>query len=305
MRPAGSLHPVRHATVSLDGAPFHVAEAGEAGAELAILLHGFPECWYSWRPVMQALAPDFHVVAPDNRGFNLSDKTAPTSAYTPEALCGDVLALLRHYGAERCVLVGHDWGGVLAWYFAARHPECVTRLVILNAPHPNRLQWALDHDPAQRAASQYMARLRDPGCEEGLGADGEALWAITLAGHERYGLVDALDKEVYMQGWRTPGALTAMLNWYRAAPFVVPGADDGYDEDRQQLVGEVRVRAPTLLIWGMRDDILLPVLLDGLEAYVPNLEICRFEDAGHGLLHEKPSPTAQAVREFLLRTGGQ
>lgn len=303
MTSAQPVHPVRHATLKLNGAAFHVAEAGEAGRPLVVLLHGFPECWYSWRHVIDALAAEFHVVAPDNRGFNLSEQTQDAAAYTPAALCADVLALLDHYGAARCLLAGHDWGGVLAWYFAAVHPERVERLLILNAPHPNRLQWALDNDPRQRAASQYMARLRDSGCEARLEAAGgpEALWAMTLGGHERSGLVDAADKEVYLQGWRRPGALTAMLNWYRAAPFVVPGPDDGYGEDRQHLVGDVRVQAPTQLVWGMRDELLLPVLLTGLEAFVPQLDIVRIADAGHGLLHEQPLATAQHVRAFMLQ----
>lgn len=291
---------VCHHTVLLGGAPFHVAEAGSG--ELVILLHGFPECWYSWRHVIDVLAPHFHVVAPNCRGFHGSDKSAPRAAYTPQALCCDVLALLQHYGAERCALVGHDLGGVLAWYFAARYPQHVSRMVILNAPHPNRFQWALDHDPAQRAASQYIGRLRAPGCELRLGADHmEALWAMAFGALQARGAVSANDKAVYMQGWRAPGALAAMLNWYRAAPFVVPGLEDGYDTDRQDLIGALFVAAPTLVIWGMQDDVLLPVLLDNLVFHVGELEIFRLEGAGHGLLHEKPGPVACLVREFLLR----
>jgi pimeloyl-ACP methyl ester carboxylesterase len=291
---------IRHTTVMLGGAPFHVAEAGDAGAPIAVLLHGFPECWYSWRSMMGALAPHFHVLAPDLRGYHESDIAAPQEAYTPAALCADILALLDHYGATRCVLVGHDWGGLLAWFFAALHPQRVARLVILNAPHPNRFQRALDHDPAQRAASQYIDRLRDPQCADRLMAGGaQALWDMTLGGHERSGAMNAHDKSVYMEGWRKPGTVNAMLNWYRAAPFVL-AAPEASSADHQHLIGQVNIAAPTLLIWGMRDDILLPQLLEGLERHVPQLEIERIDDGGHGVMHEQPQLVNALVGRFLL-----
>jgi pimeloyl-ACP methyl ester carboxylesterase len=136
---------IEHEHVLLNGCRTHLARAG--AGELLVLLHGFPECWYSWRHVMTGLAPHFRVVAPDCRGYHLSEKTLDREAYRTEALCRDLLALLQHEGAQRCVLVGHDWGGMLAWQFAARYPQHVSRLVILNAPHPQCFQWALDHDP--------------------------------------------------------------------------------------------------------------------------------------------------------------
>lgn len=293
---------IRHATVMLGGAAFHVAEAGQGrpSGELVILLHGFPECWYSWRHLMNALAPNYQVLAPDLRGYNLSDTRAPLSAYTPGALCGDVLALIDHYGAQRCTLVGHDWGGLLAWHVAALHPQVVERLVVLNAPHPNRFQWALDHDRAQRAASGYIERLRAPGVEARLLAGSPpALWEMTMAGLERSGAIGPLERDVYVDGWRRPGAMSAMLNWYRAAPFVLADEVEGEGSDHQHLIGQLHVSAPTLLLWGMRDPILLPLLLDGLVQYVPRLRIERVEDGGHGLLLEQPERTAALIGDFL------
>ena len=289
---------IGHTEARLNGARMHLAHAGQG--ELVVLLHGFPECWYSWRRVMAELAPHCRVVAPDCRGYHLSEQTPDLDAYRTEALCRDLLALLEHEGVQRCVLVGHDWGGVLAWQFAARHPQQVSRLVIVNAPHPQRFQWALDHDPGQRAVSQYITRLRAPGCETRLEADGCApLWQIAFADLERRGLVNAEDKAVYLEGWRRPGALTAMLNWYRAAPFVVPAMDEPFG-DRPGRPPETLVQAPTLVIWGMRDEVLLPVLLDGLEAHVAALQIVKVEDAGHGIVHEQPDLMARLIKEFVL-----
>jgi pimeloyl-ACP methyl ester carboxylesterase len=288
---------IKHAEVTLNGARFHVARAGTG--PLVVVLHGFPECWYSWRHVMAELAPYCRVVAPDCRGYHQSEKTPGLENYTTEALCRDVLALLEHEGAQQCVLVGHDWGGVLAWRFAARHPDRVSRLVILNAPHPARFQWALDHDPGQRAASQYVTRLRAPGCEQRLGADGAApLWHIAFAELEQRGLVTAQDKAVYLDGWRQPGALDAMLNWYRAAPFVVPALDEPYPPGAPR-PDEPSIAAPTLLIWGMRDTVLLPVLLEGLKPHVPRLRVHKVPEAGHGIVHEEPQLVARLIHEFM------
>lgn len=288
---------IKHEHVLLNGARMHLAHAG--AGELLVLLHGFPECWYSWRHVMGGLAPNYRVVAPDCRGYHQSERTRDPDAYRTGALCRDLLALMDHEGAQRCILVGHDWGGVLAWQFAARYPQHVSRLVILNAPHPQRFQWALDHDPAQRAASQYITRLRAPACEDRLGQDGCApLWQVAFAELERRGLVNAEDKATYLQGWRQPGALTAMLNWYRAAPFVVPSMEEAFETAPGRPV-EPPVQAPTLVVWGMRDEVLLPILLSGLEAHVPLLRIVRVEDAGHGIVHEQPLLVTRLIKEFL------
>lgn len=286
--------------VSLGPVQLNVAQTGLANDALMVCLHGFPESHASWRVYMHAFADRFHVVAPDNRGFGASDKPVAISAYMMQSIVGDILALVSHIGKKPFTLIGHDWGGIAAWHFAAQYPELLKRLIVLNAPHPTIFQQALINDPKQRAASQYMNRFCDPSCEERLMATGlEVFWESLFGAHLARGAISEDDKRSHLECWSQPGALTAMLNWYRASEFVV--ADDSAPPPTTKFADPtpMGVDVPTLVIWGMQDQLLLPSLLDGLQRYVPHLTIKKIQSGGHGLIHEMPDQIIGLIREYI------
>ena len=281
------------------GVRLHYARCGDASKPLMLMLHGFPEFWGAWRQVMPAFADAFHVVAPDLRGYNLSDKPAAVADYRPSKLIADVAGLVRALGHERCVLVAHDWGGAIAWSVAIAHPEIVERLVILNAPHPVPFAKALASDPAQIAASQYMNWLRRPGSEALLAEDGfrrlEGFF-LKLGGQAWF---DETARKAYHAAWSQPGALTGGVNWYRASPLH-PATEGEQGAGKLSLDPQAFVvRMPTLVIWGDGDTALLPVLLDGLDRLVPDLRVVRLPDATHWLVHEQPQRVAALIESFL------
>jgi pimeloyl-ACP methyl ester carboxylesterase len=274
-----ALPGVSHGFAELGDVTLHYAESGAArGGVPRVLLHGFPELWYAWHHQLTALGGTHHVVAPDLRGYGLSSKPREVAAYAVDRIVDDVRALADHLGAERIVLAGHDWGGVIAWAFASRYPERLERLVIVNAPHPAIFARELRHNPRQMLASSYVLLFRAPFglAERVLRAGDHAL----LDGLARRGLARGYftpaDAAVLRASWREPGALTGGLNYYRALG-VLPA---------------LRMRpiaVPTTVIWGERDRYLLPGHLDGLERHVPRLSMVRVPDASHWIVHEQPA----------------
>lgn len=281
------------------GVALDVAVAGEPGAPAMIFLHGFPESHRTWRHQIAEFARDHYVIAPDQRGYARSDKPEGVAAYAADAIVADLIALADHFGAARFTLVAHDWGGAVAWLAALRHPDRIARLIILNAPHPLIFQQSLFDDPAQRAASQYIRAFRDPGLEARIEAMGiDRFFDVTFAPHVDAAAV-AGERDRYLDEWRQPGALTGMLNWYRASAIVVPALDG--DEARPGWIDGPfpSIQPPTLVIWGMRDRALLPVQLGGLDALVDDLTIVRIEDAGHFVPWERPAAVNAAIRGWL------
>jgi pimeloyl-ACP methyl ester carboxylesterase len=283
---------MRTTFVSADGLPLFVRSEGSDNT--IICLHGFPESGASWSRQMSSLGAAHQVLAPDGRGHGRSGCPADSIDYRVERLVADVLAVADHFGAERFALVGHDWGGVVAWCAAAWHPERISRLVAINAPHPTLLQAALDGDPDQQAASAYVAALTAPDVEERLTP--ERLWELIFAADEARGLIGPDEKAELLASWSRPQAIAAMLNWYRAAPFdFAPVGGHGAG----RLPGPLRIAIPTLVIWGMDDPILLPGLLQGLEELVPDLTLEKVETAGHGLVREQPEVVTRLIRDYL------
>lgn len=278
---------------AFEGVHLHAMVAGPDDGPLAVLLHGFPECWYSWRRQMPALAKaGFRVVAPDQRGYNLSDKPSDMYAYRLDALTADVAAILDWAGRERAVIVGHDWGGAVAWRFAMDYPDRVERLVIMNAPHPVAFARELRHW-SQRRRSWYMFFFQIPWLPE-------ALLALSPMGTARFffrkvavrkGAFSDDDLRAFAAAMAQPGALRSMIHWYRAA-FRHPPAQ------------RVRpIEAPTLLIWAV-DDIALGVeLTRGLEKWVPNLTIHYIPDCGHWVQNEAAEEVNGALLDFLGARG--
>jgi pimeloyl-ACP methyl ester carboxylesterase len=285
------------------GVELDVAIAGDPANPPIFLLHGFPESHRTWRHQIPELARDHYVVAPDQRGFARSSKPEGVDNYGPGKATADLLALADHLGVGNFTLVGHDWGGAIAWMAALQNPQRIARLIIINAPHPKVFQKSLFDDPAQRKASQYITRFRDTRIDQGLiGAGLERFFAATFTQH----LVSAVageDKAAYLDEWSQPGAMTAMLNWYRASAIVVPGPDEDMDRPVWLDAPFPPITQPTLLIWGMRDKALLPVQLE-LDELVPDLTIVPVEDGGHFVPWEKPETVTAAIRGWLAVRGG-
>jgi pimeloyl-ACP methyl ester carboxylesterase len=281
------------------GVELDVTFGGVRGGEALIFLHGFPESHRTWRHQLAGLSDDYYVVAPDQRGYAGSSKPAEVSDYAPDKPVADLIALADALEIERFTLVGHDWGGAIAWMAALRHPDRIGRLIIANAPHPFVFQRTLFNDPAQREASQYIRTFRDPLFETKLGAMGlEKFFEISFMRHADGKLLSEEEKETYLDQWRTPGAFTAMLNWYRASAIVVPAPDEEPERPAFLDAPFPSLEMPVLVIWGMRDTALLPVQLDGLAEFVDDLRVVEV-DAGHFVTWEAPDAVNGAIRAFL------
>ncbi len=285
---SSNLHD-RYAEVN--GVRLHYVERGEG--PLLLLLHGFPEFWYGWRELLPEFANDFRVVAVDMRGYNLSSMPENLDAYQIPVLLEDVRALAEKLGIRKFVLAGHDWGGVIAWDFAAAHPEMLHKLVILNAPHPAVFARELLNNPAQQKASAYFNIFSSPTAESLLSRDDFAiLRGVVFTGS----WANEDDRRKYLECWRR--GLTGGLNYYRAAGLKSP-IDAEKAEPSQFLTPRNPITVPTLVIWGERDIALMARNLDGLEQYVENLRIHRLPQAGHFVVHEQPAEVIQSMRQFL------
>ena len=282
------------------GVTLNVAMGGARGGEAILFLHGFPESHRTWRAVAPALAGDYFVVCPDQRGFGASDKPEGVEQYRTDRIVADLIALADALEIDRFTLVGHDWGGAVAWLAALRHPERIKRLAIVNAPHPLIFQKSLIEDPAQRAASQYMNAFRNPAMEQGIAAMGwESFYAKTFGSHADLSLVPEDEKRAYLADWSAPGALTAMLNWYRASDILVPTMDEEAAAPAWTALPFPHLTMPVLVVWALRDKALLPIQLVGLEEVIDDLRIVEVPDAGHFIPWEKPAPVIEALRAFM------
>jgi pimeloyl-ACP methyl ester carboxylesterase len=276
------------------GITLNVQAGGPRDSEAIFLLHGFPESHRTWRAVVPDLARDHFVAAPDQRGFGGSDRPQEVDAYRADKPVAHAL------GIDRFTLVGHDWGGAIAWAAALRHPERIRRLIIINAPHPYIFQRSLIEDPEQRAASQYIRAFRNPAMEMAIAAMGlGTFFDKSFGAHADLSKISADERQAYLDDWAQEGALTAMLNWYRAADIVVPAPDEEAEMPAWAAGPFPPVTQPTLVVWGMQDKALLPIQLEGLDALVPRLKLVRIEEAGHFVPWEHPEPVVAAIREFL------
>jgi len=282
------------------GVTLNVALAGPADGPAVILLHGFPESHRTWREVAPLLEDRFRLVMPDQRGFAGSDRPQQVEAYASDKLIDDIFALAGALGLEGFSLVGHDWGGAIAWGAALRNDPRLNRLAIVNAPHPLVFQKSLIEDREQRAASQYITAFRTPGFETAIEAMGcDAFFAKTFGGHVDLALIPEAEKRRYVADWSQPGAMTAMLNWYRASKMVVPPPGVTLPLPDWLLRAFPTVKVPTLVVWGLRDKALLPLQLDGLDRLVEDLRVVRLPDAGHFAPWEAGEEVAAALRDFL------
>ena len=287
------------------GVTLNVALAGDRSKPAVVLLHGFPESHRTWREIAPRLEGDFFLVMPDQRGFAGSDRPQDVEAYEADKLIDDVFALAEALGLERFALVGHDWGGAISWPAALRGDPRLTRLAIINAPHPVIFQKSLIEDSDQRAASQYISAFRSRMFEkaaEGMGYD--ALFEKSFSRHVDLAIIPEAERRQYIADWSMPGGLTAMLNWYRASKMMVPPPGVTLPLPQWLLGAFPKVEVPTLVIWGMRDQALLPLQLEGLDRLVTDLEIAPIPDAGHFVPWEAPDAVVKALRPFLAADTG-
>jgi len=304
---------VEHRYVTTNGVRLHCAVEGEG--PLVVLLHGFPECWYSWRHQIAALAPRFRVVAPDLRGYNDSDKPPGVAAYALPELVADVRGLIDALGEREAVIVGHDWGGAVAWTFAMEHPEATRRLVVMNCPHPAIFVQHLRTNRRQLARSWYMLFFQIPWLPETLLRIGNARLVATAMRRTtvREDALGAEDLQVMRDAASRPGALRGAINYYRAvfrsqdAQAIWPAwlrrfvhGDRPPAGVRERPEDWPKVRAPTLLIWGEGDVALGKELTLGLEPLMDApLTIKYITLSGHWVQQEQPAVVNGYLLDFL------
>ncbi len=306
---------LEHRFIETNGVRLHCAVAG--AGPLVIFLHGFPECWYSWRHQLEALAPYFRVVAPDLRGYGDSDKPAGIAAYTMPHLIADIEGLIQALGEHQTILVGHDWGGGLAWYFATERPTLTRQLVVMNCPHPAIFQQHLMTNRQQLRQSWYLFFFQIPWLPETLLGLNHA-WligkAIRQSAVQKSAITEA-DIAYLRDAASKPGALHSGINYYRAvfrSPESLANLPDGvwrfvYGREprppaRRTLEDWPQISAPTLVIWGEQDIALDKALTLGMEPlFKAPFRVQYVPDSGHWVQQEKAQLVNDALLEFLAR----
>ena len=269
-----------HGYVQSGDVKIHYVTAGEG--PLLVMIHGFPDYWYSWRHQMPTLAKSFQVVAIDQRGYNRSDQPEGVENYHIDKLVGDVRAVVRHFEHDEAVVVGHDWGGMVAWSFAMQHPEMCERLIVLNLPHPNGLRRELANNPEQQKNSQYAREFQKPDAAKKLRAEGLAFWVQDSEARKRY--VEAFRRSSF----------EAMLNYYKANYPREP-----YAEAKGDLP---KVKCPVLLIHGLKDKYLLAAGLNDTWKWLEkDLTLVTVPEAGHFVQHEAAESVTRTMHRWLTR----
>ncbi|SDR42377.1 alpha/beta fold hydrolase [Natronobacterium texcoconense] len=274
---------------SVNGLQLHARVAGDPDDPLVVLLHGFPEFWYGWHEMIEPLVEDgFRVLAPDQRGYNRSEKPESVRAYRRPELARDVVELIATESRDTAAVVGHDWGGIVAWELALRYPQVVDRLAVVNAPHPTAFRRQLLSNPDQIRRSWYAYTFQLPWLPERVCRyDDFRVLERALRGTADSEAFSDADLERYRRAWRREGALTGMLNWYRAnARYPSPPPRD-------------RVDAPTLVAWGEEDTALVPELAIDSYDHCTDGRLELFPDASHWLPREKPDRLAELLCEHL------
>lgn len=300
-QPAAAIHTVDHALPH--GITLHCRTAGTPGAPLLVFMHGFPEGPFVWDALLAHFAPHYRCVAPALRGYAPSSQPTGTEPYRARHLVGDIAALIAAEsadGAGQCAaLVAHDWGGAVAWNLANQRPALLQRLVIVNSPHPGTFLRELQASPEQQAASAYMQFLARPDAAARLAEDEFArVWAFfnDAEGRAPAWLTPAL-RDTYRAQWS--GGLEGPCAYYAASPLRPPRGDDAAAQAVALPRETLTVAVPTLVLWGMADRALRPGLLEGLDDFVPGVQVEQIADASHWLVHEQPDGVARHIERFL------
>jgi pimeloyl-ACP methyl ester carboxylesterase len=271
------------------GVRLHAVAEGPKDGPVVLLLHGFPEFWYGWRKQIAPLtAAGFRVIVPDQRGYNLSSKPSGVAAYSLTELVSDVIAIADQLGQEKIYLAGHDWGAAVAWSAALLHPQRIAKLVVLNVPHPSVMRKFISTRPRQLLRSWYMFFFQLPWLPESLfSAFNFRMGARALLRSSRLGTFSDEDLAQYRSAWSQPGAITSMINWYRAL-----------FRTRVKFSDKI-VRVPTRILWGERDNFLLAGMAHESLRYCASAELFTFANATHWLQHEEPARVSELLIDFF------
>jgi len=267
----------------------HAVAAGPKDGPVVVLLHGFPEFWYGWRRQIEPLAAaGFHVIVPDQRGYNVSSKPSGVAAYSLTELVSDVIAIADQLDQEKIYLAGHDWGAAVAWSAALLHPQRVAKLVVLNVPHPSVMRKFLRTQPRQLLRSWYMFFFQLPWLPEAFfSAFNFRVGARALLRSSRPGTFSDEDLAQYRAAWSQAGAITSMINWYRALFRTRVKFQDK------------TVRVPTRILWGEHDNFLLAEMAHESLRYCTSAELFTFANATHWLQHEEPARVSELLIDFF------
>lgn len=281
---------ISHQFHQVNGITLHTAEAGNPHGNIILLLHGYPECWYAWKAQMEYFAgKGYRVIAPDQRGYNLSSKPKQVASYRIKELVSDVVALIRQLTDKKITLVAHDWGGIIAWKIAAQFPSLLEHLIILNIAHPDIMKQTLKKNFLQLLRSWYIGFFQLPLLPEWISSSSDfAFLERSLVKTANPGVFSKADIEQYKAAWKQPGAIHAMINWYRAFvrygdPALPPG----------------KIMVPVLMIWGKKDKFLS----SGMAR--PSIELCihgklvMMENATHWVHHEEAAIVNQLIYNFI------
>lgn len=281
---------MEHLYIETNGIRLHAVAEGPEDGPLVLLLHGFPEFWYGWIHQIGPLSEKgYRVVAPDLRGYNLSDKPEGVDQYTLDLLRDDVAGVIRHFGAERAIIVGHDWGGAVAWHLAATAPELVELLIAVNIPHPKAMPRVLAKNPLQWVKSSYMAFFQIPELpEKAMAADYFKTMVGSLVSTSRPDTFSEEELEVYKEAWAQPGALTAMLNWYRALR-----------QGSMKQTPDDDITVPVRMIWGVGDQFLSPMLAKESMKFCKDGELVFVGEATHWVHHEQAYILNMLINRFI------
>lgn len=282
---------LEHSYIDTNGIRLHVVQAGPKSGIPVMFLHGFPEFWYGWRKQIPVLAAaGCRVIVPDQRGYNMSDRPSGIKAYCMDTLVGDVLGLIKALDYEKVNLVGHDFGALVAWMLAIKHPERLHRLSIINVPHPAVMRRFLTRDLDQMRRSLYALFFQLPWLPETILRLGDG--RVAASGMRRTGKPVAFtDEDIkrYREAWSPPGAMTAMLNWYRAAARYPSELTDG-----------TRVSVPALILWGVQDFALSRRMARPSLDYCDDGKLIFFPDATHWVQHEEADEVNRQLLAFFF-----
>jgi pimeloyl-ACP methyl ester carboxylesterase len=286
---------LEHELWETNGIHLHVVQAGPKSGVPVLLLHGFPEFWYGWRNQIPVLAEaGFRVIVSDQRGYNLSDKPKGIKSYRVDELVKDILGLIDKLEYEKINLVGHDWGAIVSWMLAYQHPERLQRLVILNVPHPLVMRRFVIRDLEQMRRSMYAFFFQLPWLPEmGLRADDWRGAVQILRGSGKIHTFTNEDILKYKEAWSRPGAMTTMINWYRAVRY------------QMKLPHEMLIRVPTLMMWGMKDVALTHRMARPSIDHCEDGKLIFFPDATHWVQHEEAEEVNHHLIDFLLDKGSK
>jgi pimeloyl-ACP methyl ester carboxylesterase len=271
------------------GVKLHAVAAGPQDGPVVVLLHGFPEFWYGWRKQIEPLAnAGFRVIVPDQRGYNLSSKPDGVSSYALTELVSDVIAIADQLDQQRIFLAGHDWGAAVAWSTALLHPQRIAKLAVLNVPHPSVMRRFLTSRPRQTLRSWYMFFFQLHWLPEAVFSAFDFRMGVgSLLRSSRPGTFSPEDLARYREAWSQPGALTAMINWYRAL------------FRRRMKFRDRTVHVPTRILWGERDAFLLTEMAHESLRYCTSAELFTFASASHWLQHEEPARVSEILVDFF------